>query len=341
MEGEPAEPGSFAELLPVEQKYFPKIPVGSTPLWEPENLRRRLGFANLFIKDDTANPTGSLKDRASFLVAAFARKHGIKDVVLASTGNAASSMAGVGAAAGLKVVIFIPAAAPKAKRIQSLQYGARVTLVDGTYDQAFDMSLSYSRTKGGFNRNTAFNPLTIEGKKTVGLEIVQQLQKHGRKVPDNIFVPVGDGVIIAGVYKAFLDLKAMGRIDRIPTIWAAQAEGSSGIARALETGSFEPRPSKTVADSISVDVPRNGYMALKLMRRNAGQAVKVSDDAILEAQKELSSTTGLFVEPAAAAAVAGFLEVRNKLDTDSWNVLLVTGNGLKDIDSAQKKLEDL
>ncbi len=341
LEGSPPEIFSAFDLLPVERQFFPKIPVGNTPLWEPENLRRRLQFLNLFIKDDTANPTGSLKDRASFLVAAFARKHGIKDVALASTGNAASSMAGVGAAAGLNVLIFIPKTAPRAKRVQSLQYGAKVILVDGTYDKAFDLSLEYSRTHGGFNRNTAFNPLTIEGKKTVGLEIVQQLGLIGKECPDNIFIPTGDGVILSGVYKAFLDLKKFHFIERIPTIFAVQAEGSSAIARALTDGSFDIHPSHTIADSISVDAPRNGFLALKQLQTNGGKGVQVSDDEILEAQKELSSSTGLFAEPAAAAAFAGFLSVKDSLDKQSINVLLITGNGLKDIESAQKKLEDL
>jgi threonine synthase len=334
-------PESPLDLLPVEKQFFPKIPVGNTPLWEPENLRKRLGFPNLFVKDDTANPTGSLKDRASYLVAAFARKHGIKDIVLASTGNAASSMSGVGAAAALNIVIFIPKAAPKAKRVQSMQYGARVMLVDGTYDLAFDRSLEYSKTNGGFNRNTAYNPLTIEGKKTVALEIVSQLAAAGKGVPDNVFVPVGDGVILAGVYKAFIDLKKLKIIDRIPTVFCVQAEGSSAIARAFETGKFESRPSHTVADSISVDAPRNGYLALKQLKAHNGRCVQVSDDAILEAQKELSSSSGLFVEPASAAAVAGFLAVKDTLAKESTTVILVTGNGLKDIDAAQKKLEDL
>lgn len=341
LEGSAQAPFSPLDLLPVEKEFFPKIPVGNTPLWEPENLRNRYGFPNLFIKDDTLNPTGSLKDRASFLVAAFARKHGIKDVALASTGNAASSMAGVGAAAGLNVVIFIPKAAPKAKRVQSLQYGARVMLVDGTYDKAYDLSLEYTKKEGGFNRNTAYNPLTIEGKKTVGIEIFQQLERLGKKAPDNVFVPVGDGVILSGVYKAFLDLEKLHLIDRIPTIYAVQAEGSSAIARALEHGSFEVKPSHTIADSISVDAPRNGVLALKELQTYGGRGVQVSDDAILEAQKELSSSTGLFTEPAAAAAFAGFLAVKDTLDKESTTVLLVTGNGLKDIDSAQKKLEDL
>ncbi len=321
------------DLLPVEKKYFPAIPVGNTPLWRPDNLRRNLNFPNLFIKDDTSNPTGSLKDRASFLVSAFAKKYGIEDIVVASTGNAASSMAGIGAAAGLSVTIFVPKNAPRAKLIQSLQYGARVIPVDGNYDLAFDLSIEYSRKTGALSRNTAYNPLTIEGKKTVAIEIFEQLGE----IPDFIFVPAGDGVILAGVCRGFLDLKKFGIIDSIPKIYAVQSAGSCAICRALENGNFgEPIKSHTIADSISVDIPRNGYFAIRLLRENNGRCITVSDEEILNAQKLLSSTTGLFAEPAGAASFAGFLSVKEKIPSDAKIVLLVTGSGLKDIDSASK-----
>ena len=200
------------DFLPVEKEFFPPIPVGNTPLWTPLNLWEKTGFAGLYLKDDSLNPTGSLKDRASFLVAAFAVREKIKDVVVASTGNAASSMAGVGAAAALNIKIFIPASAPQAKRIQALQYGADVVLVDGNYDKAYELSMDYTREHGVLSRNTAFNPLTIEGKKTAALEIFQQLEG----VPDFIFIPAGDGVILGGVYKGFKDLLNAGLINNMP-----------------------------------------------------------------------------------------------------------------------------
>jgi len=323
------------DFLPVRAEFFPPIPVGNTPLWHPVNLRKILGFSNLFLKDDTLNPTGSLKDRASYLVAAFAKEHGIKDVVIASTGNAASSMAGVGAAQGLNITIFVPVSAPKAKIIQSLQYGARVIPVDGNYDRAYDLSLEYSKITGSLSRNTAYNPLTIEGKKTVSIEIFKQL---GR-VPDYIFVPVGDGVILGGLYKGFRDLKRLSLADTIPMVYAVQAEGSDAICKALENGSFEPINARTVADSISVNIPRNGYYAIKQLKDFGGKCVRVNDGEILEAQKLLASTTGLFAEPAASASLAGFIKVKDTLNRDSVVVLLITGNGLKDIDAAKRRLE--
>jgi len=333
LDGPVPESRDVRDFLPVPTEFFPSIPVGNTPLWEPERLRKQTGFRNLFIKDDGLNPTGSLKDRASFLVAAFARQHNIKDVIVASTGNAASSMSGVGAAAGLNITIFIPKTAPEAKMVQSLQYGANVILVDGTYDDAYELSMAFATKNGGLNRNTAYNPLTIEGKKTVALEIFFQLGH----VPDVVFVPVGDGVIISGIFKGFRDLVHLNLAERIPTIVAVQAEGSSAICRAFETGGFtEPLSSETVADSISVDVPRNGTHALGNLQRYNGKCTAVSDEEILDAQKQLSSTAGLFAEPAAATSFAGVLKLRSELDPSADIVVLSTGNGLKDIVSAKK-----
>lgn len=328
--------------LPVEPAWFATIPVGATPIWAPQRLRQQFGASGLWLKDDTCNPSASFKDRASHLVAAFARRHGIGEVVLASTGNAASSMAAVGAAAGLAVKVFVPASAPAAKRVQVLQYGAELVAVDGTYDQAFDLSLEYSRRTGALSRNTAYNPLTIEGKKTAAFEIVADLAAAGAPEAAHLFVPTGDGVILAGLYRGFEDLARLGRLRRMPTIWACQAEGSSAIARALASGregsaAFdEPRPSRTIADSIAVDVPRNGVHALAKLRRHGGRAVIVSDEAILAAQRTLAAGSGLFAEPSSSAAFAGWLQVRGQLPPDESCVLLITGSGLKDIKSAAR-----
>jgi len=322
------------DFLPVERQFFPTIPVGNTPLWHPGNLLKKYAFPELYLKDDGVNPTGSLKDRASFLVAAFARRHGIGEIVVASTGNAGSSMAGVGAAAGLKVKLFLPKTAPPAKMIQALQYGADVVLAEKNYDQAFSLSLEYSQTRGGMNRNTAYNPMTIEGKKTVSFELFNQLKKS----PDHVFVGVGDGVILSGIYKGFRDLLQLGRLAKIPVVHAIQASGSSAIYRALESGVFDGRSAKTVADSISVDVPSNGHLALKNLKAYNGRCVTVTDEEIFSAQKELSSACGLFSEPAAAAAYAGFLKQKPIIDSSETCVVLLTGNGLKDINSAANNI---
>jgi threonine synthase len=325
------------DLLPVEKIFFPPVPVGGTPLWCPDNLRMRTGLPNLFIKDDGLNPTGSFKDRASYLVAAFARRHRISKIAVASTGNAASSMAGVGASAGLEVKIFMPRSAPRAKTVQCFQYGADVVSVDGNYDLAYDTSLEYCRAHPEvLSRNTAQQPLTIEGKKTVSLEIFKQLGT----APDRLYLSAGDGVILAGVYRGFEDLLGLGLIPRVPEIVVVQAEGSAAIAAALETGDFSGSiASHTVADSIAVDVPRNGYHALGKLKKYGGRAVVVSDGEILDAQRVLAASSGLFTEPAGAAAFAGFLKDRKGLDPHKRVVVLVTGSGLKDIDGALKALD--
>jgi len=327
--------GTYGELLPIEERFFPPVPVGNTPLWQPTNLREKLGLARLFLKDETANPTESLKDRASALVAACANKYGITDVVVASTGNAASSMAGIGAAAGLNVKIFVPKTAPRAKLIQSLQYGADVTLVDGPYDDAVTQSLEFTRSNKGLNRNTGYNPMTIEGKKTAALEIFAQL---GR-IPDVVYVPTGDGVILGGIYKGFEDIVALGLADHMPAVVAVQAEGSNAICRALKLDGFtEPVNGDTIADSISVGVPANGQSAVAKLRKHRGRCVEVSDVEILDAQIELSSVSGLFAEPAAAAALAGLRKELDRVPPESTIVLLITGSGLKDIDAAGRRV---
>ncbi len=329
--------------LPIAAEHFPPLPVGETPLWTPSRLRAELGAPGLFLKDDSCNPSGSYKDRASFLVAAAAKAWGKKEVALASTGNAASSMACVGAAAGLDVTVFLPRSAPEAKRIQVVAYGAALREVSGTYDDAFEECMEYVAARGVLSRNTAHNPLTIEGKKTASYEIARQLgaalrpaDKDGTTAsnpwiaPDHVFVPTGDGVILAGLIKGFEDLLALGLIDKMPVMWAAQAEGSSAITRMLESGSFEELPSTTAADSIAVDIPSNGRFVTEKLRKHGGKTVVVPDAAIFAAQKLLASRAGLFAEPSSACAFAGYLEVRRSLPQDAIAVVMITGSGLKD-----------
>ena len=286
--------------------------------------------------NDGGNPTGSFKDRASVLVSAFAAQHGIDTIVLASTGNAGSSMAGIGAAAGQKVVLFLPEAAPPAKMIQALQYGATLYKVAGNYDMAYDLSLEYSEAFGGMNRNTAWNPMTMEGKKSVSLEIFMQM---GEQAPDRVFVPTGDGCILGGVYKGFKDLLQYGLIKKMPRITAVQAEGSNALHRALKNGKFDFQSSTTIADSISVDIPRNGYTALRYLQQYEGDTVCVSDKEIIEAQARLSSGAGLFTEPAGAAAWAGLLKCSKEIGKDEKVVVLATGSGLKDTATALKGIQ--
>lgn len=322
-------------LLPIEKtESLGHLAAGNTPLIPVTELNENKLPFNLALKDDSRNPTFSFKDRASVLVSAYAKEHGIDTIIAASTGNAGSSLAGICASQKQKAIICVPAAAPKAKLTQILMYGARIVPVAGTYDDAFDLSVALTEKTGIFNRNTAYNPFTIEGKKTVSFELFTQ---YGNKAPDKVFVPVGDGVIISGVYKGFEDLLNLGLIDKMPVIVAVQAEGSNNIVRNLYLESFTSLPSKTVADSISVDIPRNFFMARKFLKKYQGEAVEVSDAEILNASKALSANTGIFAEPAAATAFAGLLKQmsESKISAAENVCVLLTGSGLKDVNAVQ------
>ncbi len=328
----------FLDLLPIDKiESLPKLKVGNTPLYKFDKLDNKDLPFHLFLKDDSQNPTFSFKDRASAIVSAYAKEKGFETIVTASTGNAGSSLAGLCAAQNQKAIIMVPESAPIAKLTQIMMYGATIVPVKGTYDDAFDLSIKASKEFGWYNRNTAYNPLTIEGKKTVSFEIFDQMNET---IPDRIFVPVGDGVIISGVYKGFEDLLNLKLIDKIPTIIAVQSEGSDNLVRNLNNKEFEIKASNTIADSISVDIPRNFNLAKQFIQKYNGEYLTVSDDAILKASSILSRNTGIFAEPAAATAFAGLLSyyTKNKLDNNSKNVVLLTGSGLKDLSSVQKLL---
>lgn len=325
---------------PVEAQYYPAYSVGNTPFFPAPRLADD-EYKNIWIKYDGLNPSCSLKDRASFLVVAEAIRLGEEKIVVASTGNAASALAAVAAAAGKKAKIFVPKSAPIAKLIQMIQHGAEIELVEGTYDNAFQLSLNYTQNNGGLNRNTAYNPLTIEGKKTVGLEIFKQ---NGFQVPDAIIIPVGDGVIISGVYKAFADLRLAKLTNKMPRLICIQAEKSDAIHHYIQTGSFRAAAKpKTIADSISVGVPSNAHMAKRVVEKTNGFSLLVSDNAILAAQAFLARQTGIFAEPAAASTLAGLNLIREKkmLPQSAQIVLLITGHGLKDTQSAINEYSSL
>lgn len=318
-------------LCAVEPEFFPPLIVGRTPLVSARRLGEELGLPKLHLKNDGQNPSGSLKDRASFLVTAEALRLKEQRVVCASTGNAASALAAVCASAGVEALIFVPEKAPKAKLVQMVLSGARVVPVRGTYDDAFRLSLEFTAKRGGLNRNTAYHPLTIEGKKTVSLEIAEQL------TPDAVFVSAGDGVILAGVHKGFSDLLRLGVIDKLPRLFAIQAEKSDAIHRYVETGTYsDAADPKTIADSISVTCPSNAHWARRAVLESKGATLTVTDAEILDAQARLASKTGVFTEPAGAAAFAGLVKWQassRALPKDATVVVIATGHGLKDIDA--------
>ncbi len=330
----------YEEILPIENKnHIPPLAVGWTPWYECPKVAKEYGVAEFFVKDDGRNPTGSLKDRASAVGAARALGLGREIIACASTGNAASSLSGFAAVGGLSSFIFVPEKAPAAKVAQLLVYGATVVLVKGDYSQAFNLATAAIEKFGWYNRNCAINPYLVEGKKTCALEIAEQ---SGWNPPDRIFISVGDGCCISGLYKGFSDLKALGLISSFPKITGVQARGASPVYDAWEEGASRVTfgPADTVADSISVGAPRNWAKALRAVRETEGAMVTVTDDEILSAIPELARKTGVFGEPAGAAAFAGFRKAaRGGLLAKGERVgVVVTGNGLKDIDSARKSV---
>jgi threonine synthase len=349
----------YLPLLPVEPEGTRRLiqgsvlgSVGWTPLYSAPRLAARLGLRHLWVKDDSRQPTASFKDRASAIAVVKTRELGYEVVTTASTGNAAAALAGLCAAVSQPNVIFVPRTTPQAKIAQLLVYGAQVLLVDGTYDDAFELCLEAAPAFGWYSRNTAYNPYMSEGKKTVVYEICEQLgngktgvQERGScSAPDVVMVPVGDGCIIGGVHKGFRDLLALGWIDHMPRILGVQAAGSSSLVDAWERGlegwEMEPVAAHSVADSIVAGLPRDRIKALRAVRESGGTFLRVTDDEILAAIPALAQGCGVFAEPAAAAAYAGLVRAveGGLVGTDEQVVVLATGSGLKDVAAAVKSV---
>lgn len=341
MQGE-ATMWRYKPLLPIEpDSRTPPLRVGMTPLYDSARVAERLGLKRVWVKDDGQNPTGSFKDRASAMVVARAMEAGLQTVSTASTGNAAAALAGVSASVGINTIIFVPASAPEAKIAQLLVYGATVLLVEDKYDVAFDLCYQMCLQEGWYCRNTAMNPFTTEGKKTAAYEIAEQLSWG---VPDVLMVGVGDGNIIAGIYKGFYDLLQLGWIERIPRLIGVQAEGSSALVHAWTHGiaaqDMVSRPAETVADSISAGLPRDRAKALRAVHETSGAFVAVPDNEILAAIPAFARLTGVFAEPSCAAVYAGAERAVQSglINTDESVLLMMTGNGLKDIRRAQQSV---
>ena len=326
----------YMEFLPVTgESKVNKLRVGCSPFYEAPRLAERLGIRKLYIKDDGINPTASLKDRASAMAVVKAEEAGVDTIACSSTGNAASSLAGNAAAAGFTTYIFVPERAPKGKVAQLMMFGANVISVQGSYEDTFELSAKAIDRWGWYNRNAAINPYLLEGKKTVALEIAEQL---GWEMPDYIAISVGDGCTIGGLWKGLKDLYAAGFIDRLPRIISVQAEGCCPLNRAImENSQWRPMEENPLADSIAVGVPRNPDKALNAIRESNGVPVNVSDEEILAAMKLLGSV-GVFAEPAGATGTAGVKKTveQGLIPKDASVVSVVTGSGLKDVANAMK-----
>jgi threonine synthase len=337
----------FLELVPGRPWLYPELwPVDYNALSLNKNILQRVSLPTnlvipveyedneILILDDTRNPTYSYKDRASILVAFKAMQSGYMNISVASTGNAGSSLAGICARLNLNSHIWVPERIPRQKLLQIQGYGANIYIVDGSYDMAFDLNLKISKKENWYNRNTAYNPLTIEGKKSGAYDIF--IAMNGI-VPDNIIVPVGDGAIIGGIYKGFRELVQLGWIEKPPKIFAAQANGSNALVRYMKSGIFEFQNAETIADSLCAGAPRNLFMSAEAVKNSGGQAVSVSDQNILNAQRKCAVEWGFLIEPSAAITLAAyehFLSVES-IKSEDRSMLMFTGSGLKDIQSVE------
>ncbi|MBN2114725.1 MAG: threonine synthase [Acidimicrobiia bacterium] len=333
----------FRPLLPIEPgSEVPPLLVGDTPMYPVPRLAASLGLRQVWVKDDGRNPTASLKDRPSALAVVKAAEAGAGLLTTASTGNAAAALSGLCAAAGRPCLIFVPASAPPAKVAQLLNYGATVLAVQGNYDQAFELCLEGSAAHGWYNRSTGINPYMSEGKKTVAYEVCEQL---GWQALDAVFVSVGDGCILGGVHKGLRDLLALGWIDHMPRLYGVQAAGSNFLAEAWERGedplTKAPIDAHTVADSISAGLPRDRLKAFAAVEETEGAFVTVSDEEILAAIPVLARGSGVFAEPAAAAAWAGLVRAADfgLVGPDDRVAVISTGSGLKDVAAARRAAE--
>jgi threonine synthase len=326
----------YEELLPLEPSAVRHDwPVGYTPVIDSERLARQLGVRQLLFKDEGRNPTASFKDRASSVGVAHALQVGAKTIACASTGNAASSLAGHAALAGLPAMIFVPETAPEPKVAQLQVFGATVFAVKSSYDAAYDLCSKACEEFGWYNRNCAINPVLVEGKKTAGLEIAEQSLQMG-SVPDWLAVSVGDGCTIAGIWKGLKQMHELGVIDRLPRLLAAQAAEVAPLPYAMEHDSLPPpRAGKTIADSIDVHVPRNWRKATRAIQDANGVIVTASDDAILDAMR-MAGRHGMFAEPAAAASLAAVVSAidANIIGPQERVLVMITGSGLKDTKNA-------
>lgn len=331
----------YLPLLPVnDASLLPHLQVGWTPIYEAPRLAAEIGVSRCWVKDEGRNPTASFKDRASAMGVVRALEKQAAKIACASTGNAASSLAGFAAAAKIPAIIFVPANAPQAKVAQLLVYGAQVFTVDGTYDEAWDLCMEATAEFGWYNRNCAINPYLIEGKKTVSHELAEQfLRLTPGSFPDWVAVSVGDGCTIGGVWKGLREMHTLGFLPRLPRILGVQAEGCNPFETAWRDGAglvrCEPR---TLADSIAVGHPRNFRKGLNAVIESGGAFISLTDAEILASIPQLAQSAGVFGEPAGVAGVAGVRRAVEQgiIHRSESAAIIMTGNGLKDIQSAMR-----
>ncbi len=338
----------YFEFLPIsDQRYIVSLGEGGTPLIKAERLGKKLGLKNLYLKDETRMPTGSFKDRCMSVSVSIAREFGYRRAVIASSGNAAASLAAYGARAGVDVIAFVPHFTAFGKIAQLLFYGARVIRVE--WSEARDPTVELMKKvveEYGFYPSPSFgpfNPYQIEGPKTISYEIIEQL---GWRVPDQVFIPVGAAALLTGVYNGFRDWNIVGWINGYPRLVAVQSTGNAPFVRAWierqDPSHIRPweKPPETIATGLEDTFPWDGDAGLKALYKTNGYALAVEDKLILEAMKLLASLEGVFAEPSGAAGLAGLIKAieEGRVDKDETVVVLVTGHGLKDPDIVRKAM---
>jgi threonine synthase len=332
----------YHELLPVsDENNIVDLGTGYTTLHKTSNLAKALGIEKLYIKDDTVNPTNSFKDRPSSVAVAKAREFGAKAVGCPSTGNLSAAVAAHAAKAGLPCYVFIPAYTELNKVLQASSYGARVISVDGTYDEANRLAAQAAEEYGWALANVNVRPYYVEGSKTLAFETCEQL---GWKAPENIVVPLGSGALLCAIDRGFNQFKKIGLIEDTTTkLIGAQASGCAPIADAFRAGAQDVTPVEhpdTLAKSLAIGDPGDGYYALKAIRRTGGVAESVTDEEILDAIRLLAETEGVFAEPAGGVTIAVLKKLieEGKIDPDEEVVCCVTGSGFKAADTILKEI---
>ncbi|NEU29846.1 threonine synthase [bacterium LRH843] len=324
-------------LLPVEKKTFVHLGEGNTPLLKANRLAKRIGVENLFLKCEFSNPTGSFKDRPVSIGINKALQFGYRKVVVASSGNGAGSVAAYCARAGLEAIVLVPESTPLEKVKQARGYGANVIKVSGPYSHCFHLAKELSEKHNFFNVTTTFiNPYTVEGDKLIAFEMLEQMEGT---VPDAIYVPIGAGPLLVGILKGYTEYGYLSGESSMPRMAGIQAEGCSPIAQAFlvdEQNVQSEKNPQTIAGGICdglVGYEQDGTYTLNKIRQSQGFSIYVSDHEIKEAGEWLAQDEGLFVEPAAAAGLAGLVKslAENRVKIDDRIVVLLTGHGLKDM----------
>jgi threonine synthase len=324
----------YRELLPIEsEESIISLAEGGTGLHRCQRLGRKLGLRNLYVKNEGENPTGSFKDRGMTVAISKAKELMKKKVLCASTGNTAASLAAYSARAEMECIVLVPQGkVAGGKMLQVTMHGARIIQVKGDFDQAFKTAMELANRRKELYLMNSLNPYRLEGQKTLAFEISDQLDS---KIPDTVILPVGNGGNISAAWKGFTEFQQLSITNTRPRMIGIQAEKAAPIAKAVKSRENKIHPvhnPQTIATAIRIGSPVNWPKVLKAIRESKGTAETVTDSEILDAQRELATLEGIFVEPASAASIAGLKKLRanRKVDRSETIVCVTTGHGLKD-----------